>query len=141
MIRVRTIGAYEVAKMNPVLTAGKDIVNNTLYADKDGTLYLIANEITGDDAYREGVTIAKGNYLNAYRVDAWIGLDIIADAKHVSGGIDSFNYDGNDVLVYDESSGGLKSGDKTGLHFVAVGKCILTEKAVILRVVGPEAGE
>lgn len=141
MIRVRTVGAYEVAKMNPVLTAEKNIVNNTLYADKDGTLYLIANEITGDDAYRDGVVIPKGEYLNAYRVDAWVGLDIIADAKHVSGGIDSFNYDGNDVLVYDEATGGLKAGEKTGLHFVAADKCVLTEKAVILHVVGPEAGE
>lgn len=142
MIKLKTLGAYEVAKMNPVLTSDKDVVNNTLYADKDGTLYLIANVLGGDEDCQEGVVIPKGEYLNAFRLDALVGLELEVDAKHVTGGIGEFSYDGTDNLVFDDTNGGLKEDEaKTGIHFVAVKPCYLTEKAVDVRICAPESGE
>ena len=50
MIKVETIGALDIAKINPVLTSDNDVANYSFITD-DGVTYLVCNTIVGDDAY------------------------------------------------------------------------------------------
>lgn len=122
----------DIAKSNPVLKSETDVKNYSFLTDS-GILYLIANTIVGDDAYRENVVIPAGNFLNGYQVDAWAGQKLVVDAKHVTGGIDSLHKD--DVLVA-HTDGTLKTGSATGVHFVVTDLNVrLTEAAIKVRVV------
>lgn len=132
MIKVETLGMLDIAKSNPVLKSERDVKNYSFLTDS-GILYLIANTIVGDDAYREDVVIPAGNFLNGYQVDAWAGQKLVVDAKHVTGGIASLHK--NDVLVAN-TDGTLKTGSATGVHFVVTDLNVrLTEAAIKVRVV------
>lgn len=56
MIKVNTIGMYDIAKIEPTLTSQND-VDNYSFITVDGTLYLVMNAPAGDDAYIDNLTI------------------------------------------------------------------------------------
>lgn len=127
MIKVETIGMLDVAKINPVLTSEKDVVNNDFITDND-ILYLIDNTIVGDDSYKDGVTIPAGTYLNGYQVKAWEGQKLVVDGKHVKDGISTLK--GGEILVANDD-GKLEVGEATGVHFVVSDvNVVLTEPAI-----------
>ncbi len=82
MIKCNTIGMLDIAKINPVLTSVSDVANYS-FITVDDVLYLIANEIAGDNAYVDDVTIDAGEYLNGYIVEAWKDQELVIDGKHV----------------------------------------------------------
>jgi hypothetical protein len=129
MIKVETLGMYDVAKNNPVLTSESEVVNHS-FITVDGILYLIDNTIVGDDAYKENVKIAAGEYLNGYQVKAWEGQKLVVDGKHVTGGIASLS---KDTILVAQEDGTLKTGVKpdSGVYFkVSDTGVTLTEAAI-----------
>ena len=146
MIKVETIGALDVAKINPVLTSNSDVANYSFITD-DGVTYLVCNTIVGDDAYKDNVTIPAGEYLNGYDVSAWANKKLVIDEKHIAYGSGE-DYD--DLLVADAgnnvdatmlkvaSTGGkleiTDTAPTSGVYFVVTDKVTLTEKAVKVRV-------
>ena len=150
MIKVETIGMLDVAKINPVLTSLSDVTNNSFIV-ANGITYLILNDIHGDDAYKDGVTIKAGDFLNGYDVSAWAGQKLVIDEKHIAYGV-SEDYD--DLVVEDAATSTdgtmlkVKTGGKlettdtaptSGVYFVVTDKVTLTEKAVKARVVVVDA--
>lgn len=83
MIKCETVGMLDIAKINPVLTSANDVVNNS-FLTVDGITYVILNDINGDDAYKDGVTIKAGEYLNGYDLSAWAGQKLVIDEKHIT---------------------------------------------------------
>lgn len=146
MIKVETIGMLDVARINPVLTSLSDVTNNSFIV-ANGITYLILNDIHGDDAYKDVVTIKAGDFLNGYDVSAWAGQKLVIDEKHIAYGV-SEDYD--DLVVEDvatstdgtmlkvKTGGKLETTDTaptSGVYFVVTDKVTLTEKAVKARVV------
>jgi hypothetical protein len=137
MIKLRTVGMYDIAKINPVLTS-EDTVSNYAFVIKDGVTYLVMNDVHGDDAYKDDVTFKAGEYLNGYDLSAWVNQELVIDAKHI---IFASNYDDDIVdtkFIEISSDGTLEVVDEapeSGLYFAIVGKTTLTEKAAIVRVV------
>lgn len=132
MIKVETLGMLDVAKVNPVLKSNKDITNYSFLTD-DNDLYLIANTIVGDDAYRKDVVIPAGEYLNGYLVKAWESQKLVIDGKHITGGVGTLSV--GSILVAGDD-GKLKVGSAAGVHLVVTDvKVRLTEAAVKAKVV------
>lgn len=125
MVKVETIGIYDVAKINSTLVSDKDVANHS-FISVDNVLYLIDNTVVGDDAYKEGIVIPAGEKLNGYVVKAWEGQKLVVDGKHVEGGIESLE-DG-DVLI--AKDGKLATGEAVGTYFIVAGKTTLTEAAI-----------
>lgn len=133
MIKLETIGALDVAKINPVLTSASNVANYT-FITNNSILYLIANTLTGDDAYREDVVIKAGEYLNGYQVDALAGLKLVVDEKHIAYAANKSYSDlaVNNVLTVD-ANGKLAVAAETpasGVYFKIIEKVTLTEPAV-----------
>lgn len=126
MVKVETIGMYDVAKINPTLVSDK-AVKNYSFVTVDGILYLIDNTVVGDDSYKEDISIPAGDKLNGYVVKAWEGQKLVVDAKHVVGGISTLSK--GDVLVANDE-GKLEAGEAAGVHFVVSEKTTLTEPAI-----------
>lgn len=126
MVKVETIGMYDVAKINPTLVYDK-AVKNYSFVTVDDILYLIDNTVVGDDSYKEDISIPAGDKLNGYAVKAWEGQKLVVDAKHVVGGISTLSK--GDVLVANDE-GKLKAGEAAGVHFVVSEKTTLTEPAI-----------
>lgn len=130
MIKVETLGMFDVAKNNPVLTSESAVMNHS-FVTIDGILYFIDNTIVGDDAYKDGVEIAAGEYLNGYQVEAWKGQKFVVDGKHVTGGIASIE---KDTILVAHTDGTLKTGSapESGVYFkVSDNKGVtLTEAAI-----------
>lgn len=126
MVKVETIGMYDVAKINPTLVSDK-AVKNYSFVTVDGILYLIDNTVVGDDSYKEDISIPAGDKLNGYAVKAWEGQKLVVDAKHVVGGISALSK--GDVLVANDE-GKLEAGEAAGVHFVVSEKTTLTEPAI-----------
>lgn len=135
MIKVETLGMLDIAKINPVLTSDKDVVNYSII-EVDGITYLISNTITGDNSYKEDVVIAAGESLNGYDVEAWKGQKLVIDGKHITDGITTLSV--NDALTVG-NDGKLKkaaTAPTTGVYFVVTDKGVtLTEPAIKARVV------
>lgn len=121
----------DVAKINPVLVSDVDVANYSLLTF-DNDLYLIANTITGDDAYRKDAVIPAGDYLNGYLVKAWESQKLVVDGKHIEGGLAALEVGA--VLTATED-GKLAAGEASGVHFVVTDKTTLTEAAVKVKVV------
>ena len=148
MIKCKTVGMLDVAKVNPVLTSASDVVNYSFLYD-DGDLYLIANQISGDDAYIEDVTIKAGEFLNGYLVKAWESQRLVIDAKHITfGSGETYEDDivvtsgSETLLAVDSSTNELKivaNAPASGVYFVCKGKVTLTEKAVEVKVMVVDA--
>lgn len=126
MVKVETIGMYDVAKINPTLVSDKAIKNYS-FVTVDDILYLIDNTVVGDDSYKEDISIPAGDKLNGYAVKAWEGQKLVVDAKHVVGGISTLSK--GDVLVANDE-GKLEAGEAAGVHFVVSEKTTLTEPAI-----------
>ena len=131
MIKCEVIGMIDVAKINPVLKAEKDVANYS-FMTVDNDLYLISNTIVGDDAYREDVVIKAGDFLNGFLVKAWEGQKLVIDGKHIVDGVAALS--AGDVLVPNED-GKLAVGEAAGVHLVVTEKTTLTEAAVKAKVV------
>jgi hypothetical protein len=126
MVKVETVGMYDVAKINPTLVAEKAVANYS-FITVDGILYLVDNTVVGDDSYKEGIEIPAGDKLNGYVVKAWEGQKLVVDAKHVVDGIASLNK--GDVLVAN-ADGKLETGEAVAVHFIVAEKTTLTEPAI-----------
>lgn len=126
MVKVETIGMYDVAKINPTLVSDK-AVKNYSFVTVDDILYLIDNTVVGDDSYKEDISIPAGDKLNGYAVKAWEGQKLVVDAKHVVGGISALSKGA--VLVANDE-GKLEAGEAAGVHFVVSEKTTLTEPAI-----------
>ena len=132
MIKCETVGMIEVCKVNPVLKADKDVVNNS-FITVDEEVYLVSNVINGDDSYREDVVIPAGEYLNGFYLKAWENQKLFIDGKHITGGVDAAPV--GTALVPAED-GTLVPGEATGVHLVVTDVNLrLTEKAVKAKVV------
>lgn len=131
MVKFRCLGEIEIAKNNPVLTHTAAVKNGSIFA-ADGETYMIWNTINGDDAYKDDVEIAAGEFLNGFNLSANIGHELVVDAKHIT----------NDYA-------GLKTGDAVTFKsdylvgsptvaFTAVTKTQLTGDAVIVKICAAE---
>ncbi|MCD8290023.1 MAG: hypothetical protein LUC91_00805 [Prevotella sp.] len=131
MIKCETLGMFDVAKINPVLTSDEDVTNYS-FITVDDVLYLVMNTFSGDASYREDMVIKAGEYLNGFDVEAWKDKKLVIDGKHVTGGIDSLSE--GDVLVAADD-GTLEAGEASGVHFVVTDvDAYLTEAAIKARV-------
>lgn len=134
MIKVETLGMLDVAKVNPVITSESDTVNYQ-FITHDDNVYLIANTIVGDDAYREDITIKAGEYLNGYMVKAWEGQKLVIDEKHIaySGDEDYSKITAGTTLLTVNGEGKLAIASvapDSGVYFKVTDKTTLTGKAV-----------
>lgn len=132
MIKLETIGMLDRVVVNPVITSDKDVANYSFITDNDD-LYLVANTITGDNAYVDDVTIPAGECLNGHLVKSLEGQKLVIDGKHITDGVDSLEKDA--ILVAGED-GKLKTGAASGVHLVVTDVNVtLTEKAIKAKVV------
>lgn len=143
MIKVETLGMLDVAKVNPVITSTGDTVNYQ-FITHDGNVYLIANTIVGDDAYREDVVIKAGEYLNGYMVKAWEGQKLVIDEKHIAYGEGKSYSDivADTTLLTINTDGKLviaTAAPANGVYFKVTDKTALTGKAVKALVVVVDA--
>lgn len=132
MIKVQTLGMYDVAKNDPTLTSATAVANYSFLVN-DGDSYVIMQSINGDDSYKEGATIPAGTPLNGFQLEAWEGQKLIIDAKHIVDAYATASVTGV-ILVVDATTGKLKIGTASGVHFVVKGTTTLTENAVIAKV-------
>jgi hypothetical protein len=133
MIKTETLGMIDVAKNNPVLTSASNV---ELYdfITSGGVTYLVANTLTGDDAYKDEVTIPAGEYLNGFDIAPWVNQKLVVDEKHIAYGSEE-DYDD---LVVGTTLLGIDNGKleiiaeapASGFYFKVTDKCRLTEKAV-----------
>lgn len=135
MIKVQTLGMYDVAKNNPVLTSITDVTNYSFLVN-DGDEYVVMQSINGDDTYKEGIVIKGGNPINGFMLKPWEGQKLIIDGKHIAGTYTTVSVTGT-ILVIDTATGKLKVGTAptSGAYFVVKGTTTLTESAVIAKVV------
>jgi len=137
MIKCKTLGMIEVAKSNPVLTSASNV---TLYdfITVDGVTYLIANTLTGDDSYRDAVTIKAGEFLNGFDLSAWVNQELVVDEKHIAyGSGEDYSDITAGTTLFTISNGKLAiaaEAPNSGFYFKAVEKCELTEKAVKVKI-------
>ena len=138
MIKLETLGMYDIAKINPVLTSQSD-VSNYSFITVDGILYLVMNTITGDNSYIDDAVIPAGEFLNGYQVDAWLGQKLVADEKHISygSGVDYDDITAGTTLLTPKSDGTLEiasTAPQSGIYFKVTDKVVLTENAVKMKV-------
>lgn len=135
MIKAETLGMLDIAKINPVLTSANEVANYDILTI-DNITYLIVNDVTGDDAYKEGVTFDAGTYLNGYDLSAWVGQKLVVDGKHITGGVSNLTA-GTSTLVLDTDNAGMLKADtpSTGdIAFLVTEKVTLTEAAVKVQI-------
>lgn len=126
MVKLETVGMWEVAKSNPVIKLDKDIPNYS-FINHEGFDYLVYNTANGDDSYREGIVIKAGEWINGLLLKAWEGQKLVIDAKHIKGGVSTLEKDS--ILVIGDD-GMLKAGEADGVHLKVTEKTVLTEDAV-----------
>lgn len=83
MIKCLTIGGISAAKNDPTITS-VSAVKNYDFITYEGTLYLIANIVNGDDSYREDIVFPAGEHLRGIDVKSIEGLKLIVDGKHIT---------------------------------------------------------
>lgn len=129
MIKVETIGALDIAKINPVLTSENDVANYSFITD-NGVTYLVCNTIVGDDAYKDDVVIPAGEYLNGYDLSAWVNKKLVIDGKHITGGVSGLTAGTSTLKI--GTGGKLAAGAPSAgeIGFKVTDKCTLTEAAV-----------
>ena len=140
MIKCETVGMLDIAKINPVLTSQNDVVNNS-FLTVDGITYVILNDINGDDAYKDGVTIKAGEYLNGYDLSAWAGQKLVVDEKHINyaSGADYDDITAGTTLLKPKTDGTLEvtsTAPESGVYFKVTDKVTLTGKAVKVLIMG-----
>jgi len=140
MIKVETLGMYDIAKINPVLKSANDVVNNS-FLTVGGITYVILNDINGDDAYKDGVVIKAGEYLNGYDLSAWAGQKLVIDEKHITyaSGADYDDITAGTTLLKPKTDGTLEvtsTAPESGVYFKVTDKVTLTGKAVKVLIMG-----
>ena len=140
MIKCETVGMLDIAKINPVLTSQNDVVNNS-FLTVDGITYVILNDINGDDAYKDGVVIKAGEYLNGYDLSAWAGQKLVVDEKHITyaSGADYDDITAGTTLLKPKTDGTLEvtsTAPESGVYFKVTDKVTLTGKAVKVLIMG-----
>ena len=140
MIKVEALGMLDIAKINPVLTSANDVVNNS-FLTVDGITYVILNDINGDDAYKDGVVIKAGEYLNGYDLSAWAGQKLVIDEKHITyaSGADYDDITAGTTLLKPKTDGTLEvtsTAPESGVYFKVTDKVTLTGKAVKVLIMG-----
>ena len=140
MIKCETVGMLDIAKINPVLTSQNDVVNNS-FLTVGGITYVILNDINGDDAYKDGVTIKAGEYLNGYDLSAWAGQKLVVDEKHITyaSGADYDDITAGTTLLKPKTDGTLEvtsTAPESGVYFKVTDKVTLTGKAVKVLIMG-----
>lgn len=145
MIKCKTIGQLDVAKINPVLTSANTVANYSFIVS-DGVTYLVMQDVEGDDAYKEGLTFEAGTYLNGYDVDAWENQELVIDEKHITygSGEDYDDITAGTTLLTIKADGTLEIAQSTPttsgeVYFKVTAKTTLTEKAVIAKVMVVDA--
>jgi len=140
MIKLNTIGMYDVAKVNAVVTSQSAVKNYSIIA-VDGIDYLIANELNGDDWAKEDIEFAAGEYLDGYDLKAFEGQELVVDAKHIKFGVGetyaSSITAGTTLFTVDSTTHKLQivaQAPQSGLYFKATAKCRLTEEAIKAKV-------
>jgi len=137
MIKVRTIGMSDRAVINPVLTSVSAVKNYSILTI-GGRTYLIANTVTGDNAYIDDTTFAAGEYLKGHDLKAWTGEELVVDEKHIAYGVSQSYADlTNGTYLKAKADGSLEivtPAPTSGYYFKVVGKTTLTEKAVIVTI-------
>ena len=134
MIKPETLGMYAIAKLEGVLTSENDVKNYS-FLTIDGITYLIVNDGKGDDAYKEGIVIKAGEFLNGYDISTWVGKKLVIDEKHISYGTGE-DYDditAGTTLLKAKADGTLEiaaEAPESGIYFKVTDKVTLTEKAV-----------
>lgn len=145
MIKVETIGMLDRAVINPVITSESAVANYS-FITVDGDLYLVANTVTGDNAYVDDTTFAAGTYLNGHLVKAWDGQKLVVDERHIaySAGKTYANLAKNNIMtVSDGKLAVVDNAPASGVYFkiTDVG-CTLLEKAIKVKVmVADNTGE
>lgn len=143
MIKVKTLGMIDVAKLDPTLTDSGEI-KNYKFITKNGIFYLVANTVVGDSSYEDDVTFAAGEYLNGWDVKAWEGQRLIVDAKHITETYADISVTaGSETLLgVDTSTAGhvgdlkkINSAPSSGIYFKCMKKCRLTEDAVEVQII------
>ena len=134
MIKVETLGMYDIAKINPVLTSESDVTNYSFITD-GGITYLVDNDASGDDTYKEGLVIKAGEYLNGYDLQALLDKKLVIEEKHITygSGEDYDDITAGTTLLKIKTDGTLElasSAPSSGYYFKVTDKVILTEKAV-----------
>lgn len=127
------------AVLNSVLKSDAEVANYQFITD-DGETYLVANTVTGDDAYVDDVTFAAGEYLNGYNVKAWEGQKLVIDDKHIAyaSGKTYADIVAGTTLLKVADSGKLEVTDaapESGVYFKVTDKCRLTGNAVKAKVI------
>lgn len=138
MIKIGSLGMYDIAKIDPTLTSQNDVANYS-FITVDGILYLVMNTITGDKAYIDDAVIPAGEFLNGYQVDAWLGQKLVVDEKHIAygSGVDFDDITAGTTLLTVANSGKLQiaqSAPQSGIYFKVTDKTVLTESAVKVKV-------
>lgn len=134
MIKCETIGMFEVAKNNPVLTAETDTENYTFVTD-NGDLYLIDTIVGGDDYYKRENTIPAGEFMRGFRVADWVGQKLVIDEKHIAYGSGETyaSITAGTTLLTVNNNGKLAitaDAPESGIYFKVLEKVQLTENAV-----------
>lgn len=132
MVKVRTIGAFQVEKNNPTLTFEDEIANNSFQVVDDKT-YFIDCAFAGDASYRDDMVIPAGFPVRGYDLSAWVGLEMVIDMKHIpDGDYDSIS-EGDTLTIADDGTLAVGSAS-SGFYFTVTSKTTLTEQAVIAEI-------
>lgn len=124
----------DVAKVNPVLKVESEVANNSFVVVDDIT-YLIHNELTGDDSYRDDVVFPANTYLNGYNLKAFEGQKLVIDEKHIAygSGEDYSDIVAGTTLLTISEDGELElasTAPASGIYFAVTDKTTLTGNAV-----------
>ena len=141
MIKIEHVGMFDRAVVNPMLTAQTATANYTIINDANGDAYLVVNKFEGDNAYRDGMVIPAGEFLNGYLLKSLKGQNLVIEGKHVDGGIE--NAEVGDTLVVNED-GVFEIGETTGKNLYLVITDVdarLAEKAVKAKIVVASVAE
>lgn len=139
MIKCELIGMLDNAVLNSVLKSNTEVTNYQFITD-DGETYLVANTLTGDDAFIDDVKFAAGEYLNGYNVRAWEGQKLIIDEKHIAYASEKSYADivAGTTLLKINANGKLEvtaTAPESGVYFKVTDKCRLTGNAVKAKII------
>ena len=145
MIKFETIGEIQRSVNNPVIKLANDVANYS-FVTVDNDLYLIAMDGSGDDMHKEGLTFAAGELLRGFLVKALESQNLIVDGKHITYGVGKTYADlkvadaahSVDATILTVAQDGTleiaAEAPDSGIYFVVVEKCTLTEAAVKVKV-------
>lgn len=141
MIKFETIGMFDTAKNNPVITSASAVANYS-FITYDGDLYFISNIVTGGKAYVDDVTFAAGEKLRGFLVKSLEGQKLVVDSKHIKFG-DGQTYASNitagtTLMGVDSTTGKLQiinSAPASGIYFKVTDKTTLTSDAIKVKVI------